>query len=79
MEFVIGGLAATSAGFFTNPLEVIKHYMEMNKKSQFHKQPGGFLTAGYQVAKKNGLNGLQKGLSPALGAHLVSYGMKLGK
>lgn len=79
MEFLIGGLAATSAGFFTNPLEVIKHHMELSKKSNMGSKPGSFLSAGYHVAKNNGFKSLQKGLSPAMGAHLVSYGMKLGK
>ncbi|CAH0554851.1 unnamed protein product [Brassicogethes aeneus] len=62
MEFVVGGMAATSAG----PSD---------------KQPGQiqrFLDAGCKVAKKDGLKSLQKGLSPALGAHLMSYGTKLG-
>lgn len=82
MEFVIGGMAAMSAGFFTNPLEVIKHHMELNKKSTQINNSGkykGFLGTGFHVAKQNGLKSLQKGLSPALGYHLVSYGMKLGK
>nr|XP_023021255.1 solute carrier family 25 member 35-like [Leptinotarsa decemlineata] len=78
MEFLIGGLAATSAGFFTNPLEVVKHHMEISKKSQFTKKYTNFLHAGYHVARQDGLKSLQKGLSPALGAYLVSYGMKLG-
>nr|CAH7725087.1 unnamed protein product [Callosobruchus chinensis] len=77
MEFLIGGLAATSAGVLTNPLEVVKHHMEVSKKANFGHQKG-FLHTGYQVAKRDGLKSLQKGLSPALGAHLVSYGMKLG-
>lgn len=81
MEFIIGGMAAASAGFFTNPLEVIKHHMEMSKKSQFSTsmKKTNFLNAGFQVAKQDGWRSLQKGLSPALGAHLVSYGVKLGR
>ncbi|KAJ8917717.1 hypothetical protein NQ315_005166 [Exocentrus adspersus] len=78
MEFVIGGLAATSAGLFTNPLEVVKHHMELSKKSQMNNKYKAFFDTGLQVAKHDGLKSLQKGLSPALGAYLVSYGMKLG-
>ncbi|KAJ8985302.1 hypothetical protein NQ317_007089 [Molorchus minor] len=78
MEFLIGGLAASSAGFFTNPLEVVKHHMELNNKSQFNSKYKKFFHTGLQAAKQDGLRGLQKGLSPALGAYLVSYGMKLG-
>lgn len=81
MEFIIGGMAAASAGFLTNPLEVIKHHMELSKKSHFSSsvKHTNFLNVGYKVAKQDGWKSLQKGLSPALGAHLVSYGMKLGK
>lgn len=81
MEFIIGGMAAASAGFFTNPLEVIKHHMELSKKSQFNNnlKKINFLNAGYHVAKQDGWKSLQKGLSPAIGAHLMSYGVKLGE
>ncbi|CAG9815635.1 unnamed protein product [Phaedon cochleariae] len=71
-------MAATSAGFITNPLEVVKHHMEMSKKSQFQNKCAKFFHTGYTVAKADGLKSLQKGLSPALGAYLASYGMKLG-
>lgn len=81
MEFFIGGMAAASAGFFTNPLEVIKHHMELTKKTQFsmNRRPENFFNVGYEVVKENGLRSLQQGLSPALGAYLVSYGIKLGE
>lgn len=79
MEFIIGGLAATSAGFLTNPLEVVKHNMEISKKSQFTNKYQTFFHTGFKVARNEGFKSLQKGLSPALGAHLISYGMKLGK
>lgn len=77
MEFVIGAAAATSAGIFTNPLDVVKHHMELNKKTQYKYK--NMLHAGFKVARRDGIKSLQKGLSPALGYHLVSYGMKLGK
>lgn len=79
MEFVIGGLAATSAGVFTNPIEVVKHHMEISKKSQFSHQYQHSLHQGFKAAGREGFKSLQKGLSPALGAHLISYGLKLGK
>ncbi|XP_045474233.1 solute carrier family 25 member 35-like [Harmonia axyridis] len=78
MEFVIGGLAAASAGILTNPLEVMKHHMELDKKSPVNSKYRNFVHAGYVVTKKNGVKSLQKGLSPAVLAHLTSYGMKLG-
>lgn len=79
MEFIIGGIAATSAGLFTNPLEVVKHHMELSQKSQMRNKYRAFFSTGLQVAKQDGFKSLQKGLSPALGAYLVSYGMKLGE
>lgn len=78
MEFAIGGMAAASAGFFTNPIEVVKHHIELNKKSPVNHKYRNFLQAGIIVTQKDGLKSLQKGLQPALCAHLTSYGMKLG-
>lgn len=79
MEFVIGGLAAASAGILTNPLEVMKHHMDLDKKSPVNRKYRNFIHAGYVVTRSNGVKSLQKGLSPAMLAHLTSYGMKLGK
>ncbi|XP_044755215.1 solute carrier family 25 member 35-like [Coccinella septempunctata] len=78
MEFVIGGLAAVSAGILTNPLEVMKHHMELDKKSPVNRKYRNFIHAGYLVTRSNGVKSLQNGLSPAILAHLTSYGMKLG-
>ncbi|KAL3269686.1 hypothetical protein HHI36_008746 [Cryptolaemus montrouzieri] len=78
MEFVIGGLAAASAGVLTNPLEAMKHHMELNKKNPVNEKYRNFVHAGYVVSKNSGVKSLQAGLSPAVCAHLTSYGMKLG-
>lgn len=78
MEFVIGGLAAASAGVFTNPIEVLKHHMEMNRKSPVNEKYKKFLYAGYNMTKKSGIKSFQKGFTPAIFAHITSYGMKLG-
>ncbi|KAL1491540.1 hypothetical protein ABEB36_012122 [Hypothenemus hampei] len=78
MEFVIGGLAATTAGVLTNPIEVVKHQMEISKKCQFNHEYQHFLHRGFKAAKQEGFKSLGKGLSPALGAHLTCYGLKLG-
>lgn len=83
MEFVIGGAAAVSAGFFTNPLEVLKTRMqlqgELKAKGQHAVYYKNVLHAGYVVAKNDGILALQKGLLPALGVQLVLNGMRLGK
>lgn len=83
MEFVIGGTAAVCAGFFTNPLEVLKTRMqlqgELKAKGQHTVHYKNVLHAGYVVAKNDGVLALQKGLVPALWVQLVLNGMRLGK
>lgn len=82
MEFLIGGAAAVGAGFFTNPLEVLKTRMqlqgELRAKGQHAVYYKNVLHAGYVVAKNDGILALQKGLVPALWVQLVMNGMRLG-
>ncbi|XP_018565587.1 solute carrier family 25 member 35-like [Anoplophora glabripennis] len=82
MEFFIGGAAAVGAGFFTNPLEVLKTRMqlqgELRAKGQHAVYYKNVLHAGYIVAKNDGILALQKGLVPALWVQLVLNGMRLG-
>ncbi|KAJ8985301.1 hypothetical protein NQ317_007088, partial [Molorchus minor] len=67
MEFVIGGAAAVGAGFFTNPLEVLKTRMqlqgELRAKGQHAVYYKNVLHAGYVVAKNDGILALQKRFS----------------
>lgn len=83
MEFLIGGTAAVCAGFFTNPLEVLKTRMqlqgELKAKGKHTVHYKNVLHAGYVVAKNDGILALQKGLVPALWVQLVLNGMRLGK
>lgn len=83
MEFVIGGSAAVCAGFFTNPLEVLKTRMQLQGELQTRGQHAVFyknvLHAGYVVAKNDGILALQKGLVPALWVQLVMNGTRLGE
>lgn len=83
MEFLIGGAAAVGAGFFTNPLEVLKTRMqlqgELRAKGQHAVYYKNVLHAGYVVAKNDGVLALQKGLVPALWVQLVLNGMRLGE
>ncbi|KAJ8966954.1 hypothetical protein NQ314_003176 [Rhamnusium bicolor] len=82
MEFLIGGAAAVGAGFFTNPLEVLKTRMQLQGELRARGQHAVFyknvLHAGYVVAKNDGILALQKGLVPALWVQLVMNGMRLG-
>lgn len=83
MEFLIGGTAAVCAGFFTNPLEVLKTRMqlqgELKAKGQHAVHYKNVLHAGYVVARNDGILALQKGLVPALWVQLVLNGSRLGK
>ncbi|KAJ8917716.1 hypothetical protein NQ315_005165 [Exocentrus adspersus] len=82
MEFIIGGAAAVGAGFFTNPLEVLKTRMqlqgELRAKGQHAVYYKNVLHAGYVVAKNDGILALQKGLAPALWVQFVMNGLRLG-
>jgi solute carrier family 25 protein 34/35 len=82
MEFVLGGVAAVGAGFFTNPLDVIKTRLQLQGELQarglYTVHYRGFLHAFYAVAKADGLLALQKGLVPALWYQLCLNGVRLG-
>lgn len=82
MEFVLGGVAAIGAGFFTNPLDVIKTRLqlqgELQARGMYTVHYRGFIHAFYAVAKADGVLALQKGLVPALWYQLFLNGVRLG-
>ncbi|KAF2880643.1 hypothetical protein ILUMI_25537 [Ignelater luminosus] len=82
MDFLIGGLAAVGAGFFTNPLEVVKIRMqlqgELHAKGQYAVHYKNMLHASYVIAKHDGILALQAGLVPAQWFQLVLNGARLG-
>lgn len=66
MDFLIGGTAATCAGFFSNPFDVIKTRQQLQGELQKHvkhtKQPYGTQWQAIKtIVKSEGLIGLQKG------------------
>lgn len=66
MDFLIGGTAATCAGFFSNPFDVIKTRQQLEGELQKHvkhtKQPYGTQWQAIKtIVKSEGLIGLQKG------------------
>lgn len=68
MEFFIGGTAATCAGFFSNPFDVIKTRQQLQGELQQHvknvKQPyGSQWQAIKSIVRAEGVSGLQKGFT----------------
>lgn len=82
MDFMIGGLAAVGAGFFTNPLEVVKTRMqlqgELHAKGQHTVHYKNIIHASYTIAKHDGMLALQAGLVPGLWFQLILNGTRLG-
>lgn len=65
MDFLIGGMAAVGAGFFTNPLEVLKIRMqlqgELKARGHYVVHYKNMVHAAVVVAKEDGILALQKG------------------
>jgi len=82
VEFVIGGLAAVGAGFFTNPLDVVKVRLqlqgELEARGSYKRIYKNTLHVGYLIAKHEGALALQAGLVPALIFQVVLNGIRLG-
>ncbi|ESN99191.1 hypothetical protein HELRODRAFT_155958 [Helobdella robusta] len=82
LEFVIGGVSACGAGFFTNPLEVAKTRMqlqgELMARGNYQVHYKNVVHAFYVIAKKDGILALQNGLVPALWYQLFMNGIRLG-
>lgn len=82
MDFLLGGFAATAAGFFSNPFDVIKTRQqlqgELQKRTNGQQPYGGPWRAVKSVVRAEGLMGLQKGLGPALAFQFVLNSTRLG-
>lgn len=82
IEFLLGGLATCGAGFFTNPLEVVKTRMQLQGELKAHGQYSvhyrNALHAFYTIARKDGITSLQRGLVPALFYQFTMNGIRLG-
>ena len=89
-EFILGGLAASSACLISNPFEVVKTRMQMQGELQPKTGAGtsvsmvserpysNAFSAAYQIAKHEGVSALQKGLIPAVAFQFVMNGLRLG-
>ncbi|EFN79786.1 solute carrier family 25 member 35 isoform X1 [Harpegnathos saltator] len=82
VEFAIGALAAVGAGFFTNPVDVVKVRLqlqgELEARGAYKKIYKNTLHAAYLIAKHEGVLALQAGLVPALAFQVVLNGIRLG-
>lgn len=83
-NFLLGGVATTTAVIFTNPMDVLKsRFQVQGELAQATKEntPYKSLTDAFLKISRNegfGLNGLQKGLFPAMAYQFVMNGMRLG-
>lgn len=81
-HILIGGTAASCAGFFTNPLEVAKTRMQLQgelvARGHYTVHYRNVFHAFYQIARIDGLLALQKGLVPAECYQFVATGIRLG-
>lgn len=81
-EFLLGGTAASLAGFITNPLEVVKTRVQLQGELKIR----GKYTVHYRnvfhafvvIAKNEGILSLQKGLVPAIYYQFCMNGVRLG-
>lgn len=82
MEFVLGGIAASCAGIFTNPLEVLKTRMqfegELKAKGTHPIYYRNIVNATLVIAKNEGIFALQKGLVSATCVQFIMNGSRLG-
>lgn len=82
MDFLIGGLAAAGAGFFSNPLDVLKTRMqlqgELKARGAHAVHYRNVFHAAVVVVKNDGVWGLQKGVAPAITMHFIRNFVRLG-
>lgn len=82
MEVVAGGLAASAACVFTNPLEVVKNRLQLQgellARGQYVRTYRGPLHGLIVMVKTDGLRSVQAGLGPAMIYQFVMNGLRLG-
>lgn len=78
----MSALAATGAGIFTNPIDVIKIRLqlqgELETRGTYKKLYKNTFHAGYTIAKHEGIVALQSALASALAFQVVLNGIRIG-
>ncbi|CAM1323684.1 SLC25A34 (predicted) [Pycnogonum litorale] len=81
-EFLLGGSAASAAGLFTNPLDVVKTRMqlqgELKARGLYVKHYKNVFHAFYTIGRYDGIFALQKGLGSAVLYQFFMNGIRLG-
>ena len=79
---VAGGLSASAACVFTNPMEVVKNRLqvqgELRARGEYVKTYRGPLHGLFVMIKTDGLRSVQAGLGPAMIYQFVMNGLRLG-
>lgn len=82
VEFLLGGMATSLAGFFTNPLEVAKIRMQLQGELKAHGQYSVHYRNAFHalltIARTDGILALQSGLVPAIWYQFFMNGFRLG-
>ena len=82
MEVVAGGLSASAACVFTNPLEVVKNRLqvqgELKARGEYVRTYRGPLHGLIVMVRTDGVRSVQAGLAPALLYQFVMNGLRLG-
>jgi solute carrier family 25 protein 34/35 len=81
--YLLGGIATSTAAIVTNPMDVVKSRLQV--QGELHKYDPtklvyrGQLDAVVKIFNSEGyINGLQKGLAPAMAYQFCMNGMRLG-
>ena len=82
MEVVAGGLSASAACVFTNPMEVVKNRLQLQgellARGQYVKTYRGPMHGLVVMIKTDGIRSVQAGLGPAMLYQFVMNGLRLG-
>jgi solute carrier family 25, member 34/35 len=74
VDFLLAGIATTTACLFTNPIEVVKTRMQLQGELGTAARPyTNPLQAFILITKSEGLQGIQSGLLPACAYQYVAH------